>query len=160
MYAAFEWLRDDASPFDAMTACRLQSPNWWRTARDALAAARVLLDGPPESRLSASQTDLTADDQAWLVAGAVLWAFEAAVALRLPYGALQAAETWSIGWSGACREITRAGEGQTLSPCRAVLAAAGMRCRREAVTPDRLAAALDRAAHARSICYTQRQKPA
>lgn len=157
VYAGYEWLRDGASPFDAMSACRLQSPNWWRTARDALAAARALLEGSPEPPLDGGQTDLTGDDQAWLVAAAVRWTFEAAVAMRLPYGALQPGEAWALGWRGTWPECTSAGGDSTLAACRTILAAAAVRCRREGVVLDRLVAALDHAAHVRAVCYTRRQ---
>lgn len=158
LYAAYEWLRDGASPFDVMTACRLQSPNWWRTARDALAAAQSLLDDLPVVD-SGSQASTVLDDQAWLVAMAVRWAFEAAVALRLPYVALQPAESWALGWRGLCsQQVTTSGDDATIAACRAVLTAAGARCQGEGIAPDLYAAALDHAGRVGAVCYTERQK--
>lgn len=161
LYATYEWLRDGASPFDAMTACRLQSPNWWRTARDALAAAWALLGDAPEPAAGAANghpNDEGAGNQAWRVAGAIRWAVEAAVALRLPYAALQPAEAWATGWRGVCRDTARdGGSDGTAAPCRMVLQSAGARCRREGCSPAELAGALDHAERGLAVCYTERR---
>lgn len=161
LYTTYEWLRDGASPFDAMTACRLQSPNWWRTARDALAAAWVLLDGASQPAAGVADGRLTEDDdcdQAQRVAAALRWIIEAAVALRLPYDALQPAEAWAAGWRGDCRDTTRSRDiGGVTASCRAALVAVGARCRREGCAPARLAAALEHAERALAVCYTERR---
>ncbi len=160
LYAVYEWLRDDASPFDAMTACRLQSPNWWRTACDALAAARVQLDDPPQLPSDGNQTGVAPADPARRMASTACRVFEAAVALRLPYDALQPGEAWAMGWHGAWREMASGENGAPMiAACRTLLAAAGSRSRRDGLPPDRLAAALDHAEHASAVCYTERQKP-
>ena len=160
IYATYEWLRDSASPFDTMTACRLQSPNWWRTARDALVAAWALLEGTSEPVASAAEqrraTEEGAGYQAQRVAAAIHWTIEAAVALRLPYEALQPAEAWAAGWSGVSRATTRSGDGVTAS-CRAAFMAAGVRSQREGCLPARLPAALDQAERALAVCYTERR---
>lgn len=161
LYATYEWLRDGASPFDAMTACRLQSPNWWRTARDALAAAWALLEGPREPATLATDERLTGDDArdpAQCVAGAIRWSIEAAVALRLPYAALRPAEAWAAGWCDVCRDVARdEGDGGVVAACRIALVAAGARCRREGCSPTQLAAALGHAERVLTLCYTERR---
>ncbi|HEX6799572.1 MAG TPA: hypothetical protein VF116_17830 [Ktedonobacterales bacterium] len=139
----------------------MQSPNWWRTARDALAAAWALLGDALEPAANAAigrPNDEGTGDQAWRVAGAIRWAVEAAVALRLPYSALQPAEAWAAGWRGVCRDTARDGGGEGIAvSCRMVLQSAGARCRSEGCSPVELVGALDHAGRALAVCYTERR---
>jgi hypothetical protein len=144
-----------------MTACRLQAPNWWRTARDALLAAQMLLGDVPELA-AGGPTEGRRDDaeghQLQAVTAAIRWAIEAAVALRMPYDALQPAAAWRAGWRGTCWDAMMSPSGDGVAEAsRAALAAAGARCRCVGLAPEQVAAALDQAEHAVAVCYTERR---